>query len=73
MWKPWKNNNVYKKPRKPRNVNKQVSMMWDFMYNDLPHILGKQDSRIAWQDRKINFVLILLAILAACFGKMALS
>jgi len=73
MWKPWKSNNNYEIPPKPEGINEQTSMMWDFLYNHLPSRLNKQDYRILWQDRKINFILVLVAILVACFGKMALS
>ena len=73
MWKPWKNNNIYEIPPKPESPNEQVSMMWDFLYNHLPSRLNKQDYKILWQDRKINFILVFVAILVACFGKIALS
>jgi len=73
MWKPWENNYKYEIPPKPESNNEQTSMMWDFLYNHLPSRLNKQDYKILWQDRKINFILILVAILVACFGKMALS
>ena len=73
MWKPWKINHNYEIPPKPESPNEQTSMMWDFLYNHLPGRLNKQDDKILWQDRKINFILVLVAILVACFGKMALS
>ena len=73
MWKPWKNQNNYEIPPKPENSNEQISMMWDFLYNHLPTRLNRQDYKILWQDRKINFILVLVAILVACFGKMAFS
>ena len=73
MWKPWKINHNYEMPVKPVTTKEQTSMMWDFLYNHLPERLTKQDDKILWQDRKINFILILVAILVACFGKMALS
>jgi len=73
MWKPWKIDNNYKIPEKPKDPDQQVSMMWDFLYNHLPGRLNKQDYKILWQDRKINFILVLVAILVACFGKLALS
>jgi len=73
MWKPWQQNNTYAIPPKPEDSKEQTSMMWDFLYNHLPSRLNKQDYKILWQDRKINFILVLVAILVACFGKMALS
>ena len=73
MWKPWKINNDYHIPDKPEKIKDQLAMLWDVMYNHLPHHLHAQDARIIWQDRKINFILVLLAILVACFGRMALS
>jgi len=73
MWKPWKLDNNYKIPEKPKEPDQQTSMMWDFLYNHLPSRLNKQDYKILWQDRKINFILVLVAILVACFGRIALS
>lgn len=74
MWTPWKKqNNDYTTPKKPRNVNKQLSMVWDFCYNHLPSRLAEQDRKILWQDRKLNFVLIFLALLLAALGKLAFS
>jgi len=73
MWKPWKNNNTYEIPQKPESSEEQTSMMWDFLYNHLPGRLNKQDYKILWQDRKLNFMFIFLALLLACFGKLAFS
>jgi len=73
MWKPWKLKHNYEIPPKPQTLDEQVSMIWDFVYNHFPGRLQKQDDKILWQDRKINFILVLVAILVACFGKMALS
>lgn len=69
MWKPWKFNNNYEIPEKPTNRDDQISMMWDFLYNHLPGRLHHQDRKINFQDHKLNFVLILLAILLACWAK----
>ena len=63
MWKPWRNKNPYEIPPKPRSVNKQVSMVWDYLYNHLPGKLAEQDRRIRFQDYKIDFILAFLAIL----------
>ena len=73
MRKLWKKNTNYEIPTKPEAPNDQISMIWDFVWNHLPSRLKKQDDKILWQDRKINFILVLVAILVACFGKMALS
>jgi len=73
MRKFWKINHNYEIPPKLQNPNDHVSMIWDFVWNHLPSRLNKQDDKILWQDRKINFILVLVAILVACFGKMALS
>ena len=73
MWKPWRNKNSYTIPEKPESPDEQTSMMWDFLYNHLPSRLANQDFKILWQERKINFILILVAILVACFGKLALA
>ena len=73
MRKFWKKNNNYEIPPKPESINDQISMIWDFLWNHLPSRLNKQDDRILWQERKINFILILVAILVAWVGKIALS
>ena len=73
MRKFWQRNSEYNIPPKPEAESDQVSMIWDFIWNHLPDRLNKQDYKILWQDRKINFILILVAILVACFGKMAFS
>lgn len=73
MWKPWKINNDYTMPEKPVKVEDQVSAIWEFLHNHLPSHLHAQDKRIIWQDRKMNFLLIMLMILIACWGKTALS
>ena len=68
MRKPWENKRQYEIPRKPRNVNKQVSMVWDYLYNHLPSKLAEQDKRIGWQDVKLNFILVLVALILAYLG-----
>ena len=69
MWKPWINKNTYSTPPKPRSVNKQISMVWDYLYNHLPSKMGEQDRRIWWQDIKINFILVLVALILAFIAK----
>ena len=73
MWKPWKKKNSYTVPPKPRDTNKQVSMMWDYLYNHLPSKLAEQDDHFRWQDRKLNFMFVFLALLLACLGKLIFS
>jgi len=68
MWKPWKNTNEYKKPPKPRNPNKQLSMIWEQAFNHIPGELGKMHRRLYWQDVKLNFMLVLLALILASLG-----
>lgn len=66
---PWRKNTHYKIPPKPRNPNKQLSMIWDYCYNHLPGRLETQDRRIWWQDVKINFILVLVALILAFIAK----
>ena len=73
MWKPWKSKNTYETPPKPQSIDEQVSMVWDFLYNHLPGRLSDQDKKILWQDRKLNFLFVFLALLLACLGKLAFS
>ena len=73
MWNPWKKKNSYKIPTKPRNPNKQLSMIWDYCFNHLPSKLEEQDDRLRWQDRKLNFMFVFLALLLACLGKLIFS
>lgn len=62
---PWKRENTYEVPPKPRSVNKQVSMIWDFMYNHLPGKLAEQDRKLWWQDVQIKFILALVGLILA--------
>ena len=48
-------------PKKPETLTEQISMMWDALFNDLPH-------RLKWQDTKINFILVFMALLLTAFG-----
>lgn len=73
MWKPWEIKHNYEIPPKPESHDEQISMIWDFVYNHLPGRLHEQDKKITWQDRKINFILVLVAILVAWVGKLALG
>jgi len=73
MWKPWNSKNNYKIPEKPENPDKQLSMIWDYVYNHLPSRLGEQDKRIWWQDMKLNFMFVFVALILACLGKLLFS
>jgi len=48
-------------PKKPETIAEQVSMMWDALYNHVPH-------RLRWQDIKINFILAFMALLLTGLG-----
>jgi len=67
MWKPWKKPN-YTIPKKPKGVNRQLSMLWDSCYNHIPSRLDKVDWRLHWQDIKLNFILALIALILAFIG-----
>jgi len=69
MWKPWRNQNHCAIPKKPKSVNKQLSMLWDSCYNHIPTRLDRVDWRLHWQDMKLNFILILLALILAFIAK----
>jgi len=73
MWKPWNNKDNYQIPEKPQNINQQVSMMWDYLFNHLPSRLKQQDRRLRWQDVKINFILLFVALILASLGKLLFS
>ncbi len=45
-------------PKKPDDVEGQISVLWDFMTN---HVW----SRLKWQDVKMNFVLVFLGLILA--------
>lgn len=55
------NRNKKTKPEKPNTLKQQVSMMWDVLFNEIPH-------HFKWQDRKINFVLIFMGLILAAVG-----
>ena len=65
MWQPWKKKPDYKIPLKPRIPNKQLSMIWEQCFNHLPGQLEKIDWRLHFQDIKINFILVLMALILA--------
>lgn len=64
MWQPWRNSNSKcKVPRKPRTANKQLSMIWEQCFNHLPTIMAGMNKRLWWQDRKLDFMCVLLALI----------
>ena len=63
MWKPWSNNAAHEIPAKPRNPNKQLAMVWEYCFNHLPSKLARIDRRLWWQDRKLDFMCVLLALI----------
>jgi hypothetical protein len=48
-------------PQKPKNQKEQISMLWDAVYNHLP-------SRLNWQDKKLNFILIFMGLILAALA-----
>lgn len=54
-------------PNKPDKMKAQISMLWDAVFNDIPH-------QLRWQDKKINFILaIVLATFGAAIAKLFLG
>lgn len=51
------------KPRKPKTIEEQVSMIWDALYNDVFH-------KLKFQDIKINFILVFVGLLLTALGIM---
>lgn len=45
-------------PQKPETQKEQISLLWDMVCNHMLH-------RLSWQDIKINFILLLLALIIA--------
>jgi len=43
-------------PEKPGRLEDQVSMLWDAVWNHIP-------AQLAWQDKKINFILTFVALI----------
>lgn len=60
---PSKKGNVMKleTPDKPTKEKEQISMLWDAVWNHLPHQLN-------FMDTKINFILAFMALLMALVG-----
>jgi len=48
-------------PEKPKTTKGQIDMMWDALFNALPH-------RLQWQDVKINFILTFVALILTGMG-----
>ena len=58
----------YTMPDKPETTEGQISVMWDVLANHIPHCFGELNARISWQNVKLNFILIILAIIAGMAG-----
>ena len=63
MWHQRKIN--YKPPEKPKSLEDQISMMWDAVYNHIPCLFEKQERQSKWQELKINFILVFVALILA--------
>jgi len=50
-------------PEKPKTTKEQIDMIWDAIFNAIPH-------RFKWQDIKINFILAFLALILAFMAVM---
>jgi hypothetical protein len=66
-------------PTKPATQEEQLAMIWEAVFNG-DGILKKLVSynqwlnrRMRFQDVKLNFILIFLALLLACLGKLMLT
>jgi hypothetical protein len=69
MRKPWQSNNFnHDVPTKPRHPNKQLSMIWEQCFNHLPSIMASVGKRLWWQDRKLDFMMVLLGLILACLA-----
>lgn len=64
----------HKVPLKPDDPQKQTDMIWEAVFNGdgiLKKLVQNNRlvmSRLHWQDMKLNFILIFLALLLACWG-----
>lgn len=68
MWKPWQDNDTYEIPPKPEGIDAKMDMVWEYCFNHLPSRLRRQERRLHWQDVKLNFILVLLALILASLG-----
>lgn len=50
-----------KLPDKPKTQKAQINMIWDALFNEIPH-------RLKWQDIKINFILVFVALILTGMG-----
>ena len=48
-------------PEKPKTTKEQINMIWDALFNAIPHHLKSQDIRI-------NFILAFMALILAMIG-----
>jgi len=74
---PWVNDeqeDAYCAPAKPEGLAEQVAMIWEAIFNggSLLSRMGRLErlvkSRLKWQDTKLNFILIMLALIMALLG-----
>jgi len=48
-------------PAKPKTTKAQIDMIWDALFNEIPH-------KFKWQDVKINFILVFVALILTMIG-----
>ena len=53
-------------PDKPEREDEQISMLWDAVYNHIPH-------RLDFLNVKINFILAFIALVLALLGVIILK
>lgn len=68
---------TYMPPPKPESQGAQLDMVWNALFNGAG-VTRKMELRqiqvmrkLRWQDVKLNFVLVFLALLLACWGIQA--
>ena len=64
----------HKVPPKPADLQQQIDMIWEAVFNgdgilkklvvSYSHVMR----RLRWQDLKLNFIRVFLALLLACWG-----
>ena len=50
---------------KPLTLEEKIDLIWDACFNHLPSLFAGCETRLKWQDVKMNFLLALLAIILA--------
>ena len=69
----------HKVPPKPENQEEQVAMMWEAVFNGdgiLKRLISNNrclTRRLHFQDVKLNFILVFLALLLGCLGRLMFS